>query len=269
MKRILILLLVCFTVQGKSQNIDEILSTYEAKNGGKEKFADITTLQYTSIFKVNMMGRSFDLSTFIYIETGQLFRKEMAGMFGMKGVYTLITDTAGFIFSPTIPSYGEFQGMEGGVKKMDSATFKSCKKKMNATTDIDDLIDCKAKGSVPELLGTEKIDTSTCYKIKLTFLNGLSKVFWVDDKTYLVKQFELSGKQIVDYFGIYGGPMFDNMNNKNMGKQKAIVKCYEYTNVGGIMFPVKQSISYGANDFEVENSEIQVNKAIDKKWYRN
>ncbi len=256
-------------MQSFAQSIDDILTKYEEKNGGTEKFASLTTLQYTSTLKMNVMGRAMDIATTIYTETGKLFRKEMAGMFGMKGVYTLVTDTGGFIFTPSMQSFGDFPGMEGGVKKMDSATYKSCKHKMNAAGDIADLIDSKSKGFVPELIGTEKIDKADCYKIKLTYRDGSIKLFWIDATTYLIKQFELNGKQIIDYFGIYGGPMFDNMMGRNINKQKAVIQCNEYAVIDGIQFPVKQKILLGANDIDVENSDVQMNASIAKKWYSN
>ena len=110
-----------FSITLSAQNIDEILTKYETANGGKEAFAAVKTLQYNSVLKMNMMGMPIDINISNIIENGKLYRKEISGMMGMKGSYTLVTDTAGYTSTPTIPSYGEFQGMDGVIKKMDKA----------------------------------------------------------------------------------------------------------------------------------------------------
>jgi hypothetical protein len=235
-------------------------------NGGKENFVVITSLQYTNTYRMNMMGRAMDFSSQVFIETGKLYRKQMAAMFGMKPMYTLLTDTAGFVFTPGIPSYGEFQGMEGGLKKMDDETYKLAKNKLNATADFAELIDCNSKGYTAELLGKESVDKVSCFKIKLIDNRGLSKLFWIDESTYLVKQLELQGKQIIDFFGMYGGPMYEMMN-KNARKQKSLVMVNEYTTLEGIKIPTKFKAQFGNNDIEIENTDIKINTPIDSRWY--
>jgi hypothetical protein len=269
MKKLLNLLVFSFLLLSiKAQNIDEVLNKYEENNGGKENFAMTTSIQYTTVFKMNMMGRQMDFSSQVFIETGKLYRKQMAGMFGMKGIYTLITDTGGYVFTPTVQGYGDFPGMEGGTNKMDEQLYNKCKHKMNAISDFGELIDCKSKGFTPELIGKENIDKVECFKIKLTAKDATSKLFWVDTKTYMLKQFELQGQQIIDYFGIYGGPMY-GMMQRNASKQKSTITIEEYATVEGIKIPAKQKISFGNNDIEIENTEIKINTPIDNKWYLN
>lgn len=249
-----------------AQNIDEILSKYEEMNGGKENFVVITSMQYNNTFKMNMMGRPIDISSQIFIETGKLYRRQMSPMFGMKAMYSIITDSAGYVYSPGMPSYGDFQGMEGGLQKMKSDIYNASKSKLNATCDADDLIDYKSKGLVAEFLGNEDVDNTSCFKIKLTFKDQSFKTFWIDTKTYLIKEFEIQGQQIIDFFGVYGGPMYDMMM-RNIKKQKSKVNVIEYKTVEGIKFPIKYKIQFGNNDIEIENTDIKVNEAIDPKWY--
>lgn len=268
LKKVFIAILTLISVQTFAQNVDEILAQYEETNGGREKFASTTTLQFTSTIKMNMMGMSVDLPIYTYIETGKLFRKEVSGMMGMKGSYTLVTDSAGFTFTPSVPAFGDFPGMEGGIKKMDEETFKSMRQKMNAMSDFDALIDCKSKGCTVELLGKEKIDTNECYKLKLTNKAGGTSLYFIDPKTYLTKQIEVAGKQIMDMIGVSGGPMKDMMGGR-IDKQKMKIQYLEYATIDGIKFPIKQKLQFGANDIEIENSDIQLNTIIDKKWYSN
>ena len=41
-----------------------------------------------------------------------MFRKNISGVMGMKGSYTLVTDTAGYISIPSVQGYGDFPGIE-------------------------------------------------------------------------------------------------------------------------------------------------------------
>lgn len=268
LKKLLFVLLSFISVQTFAQTIDDILTQYEEKNGGKEKFASTTTLQYTSTIKMNMMGMAVDLPVYTYIETGKLFRKEVSGMMGMKGSYTLVTDSAGFTFTPSVPAFGDFPGMEGGVKKMDEETYKAMKSKMNAMSDFDALIDCKSKGFTAELLGIEKVELVECYKVKLTSKTNATSLYYIDTKTFLTKQVEVAGKQIMDMIGVSGGPMKEMMGGR-IDKQKMKIQYLEYATIDGIKLPIKQKLQFGANDIEIENSDIQLNTIIDKKWYAN
>ena len=267
MKKYIFLLFVSFVSQNIfSQNIDEILTKYETANGGKEAFASVKTLQYSTAMKMNMMGMPIDISISNIAETNKLYRKEMSGMMGMKGSYTLVTDTVGYVFMPTVPSFGEFQGLEGGLKKMEKDVLAKAQQKLDPMKDFSALIDCIAKGSKAELLGTYKVEKVECYKIKLTTKEGDAATYYIDISTMLIKQVELAGKQIVSQLGLDGGPMSDMLGGR-VEKQRMTVVYSEYKVFKGIKFPTKQKIQFGAVDIEIENSDIEINEPIDKKWY--
>ena len=42
-----------------------------------------------------------------------------------------------------------------------------------------------------------------------------------------------------------------------------------FVDIKGMKFPSKQKIQLGAVDIELENTDIQINEMIDKKWYSN
>ena len=126
----IICMLVSFNLA--AQNIDEILAKYETANGGKNAFASIKTLQYTSVVGMNMMGMPIDITMTNIFVMGKLYRRQTSGMMGMKGSYTLVTDTAGYTSTPTVPAFGDFPGMEGGIKKMDAATLQKLQPKLKS-----------------------------------------------------------------------------------------------------------------------------------------
>lgn len=264
------LLAICFFTfsisNSQCQTVDEILTKFEQANGGKEAFANVKTLQYSSVTRLNMMGMPIDISMTNIIENGKLFRKEISGMMGMKSSYTLVTDTAGYTSTPNIPSYGDFAGMEGGIKKMENEAFQKGKLKLDPMQEFATLIDYKAKGSLAELSGISKLDKVSCYKIKLTQSNKQIATYYIDTATYLIKQAEITGKQIVSQLGIEGSPMMDMMGG-NIEKQKMTIQYVEYADVNGIKFPKKQKLQLGAVDIEIENTDIKINETIDPRWY--
>lgn len=266
MKRIIFLLLIICSQKILAQSIDEVLANYETANGGIEAFNKVKTLQFQSVIKMNMMGMPMDLSITNIVEDKKLYRKQMAGMMGFKGSYTLITDTAGFSFMPTIPSYGDFQGMEGGVKKMDKETLQKAQQKLQPMQEFVGLMNAKTLNKAVELQGSSKVEKTDCYKIKVINKEGDVATYYIDKSTNLIKQVELTGKQIVSQLGLDGGPMGEMMGGR-IDKQKMLITYTEYKDVDGIKFPVKQKLQFGAVDIDVEHNDIEVNQPIDKKWY--
>ena len=265
-KFILPIVYVLLSINATAQSIDEILTKFEAANGGKNAFASIKTLQYNSVVSMNMMGMPFDINMTNVFVMGKLYRRQMSGMMGMKGSYTLVTDTAGYTSTPTVPGYGDFPGMEGGIKKMDKETLIKLQPKLKSIDDFSTLIDCRARGNKAELLGTTKIDKVECYKIKLTKDDDAS-IYYVDIATMLIKQIELSGKQMASQFGLDSGPMAEMAGNR-IGKQKVTIIYNEYKDINGIKFPVKQKIQFGAVDIGIENNDVEINESIEAKWFK-
>ncbi len=265
-KSIYTLLLVLVSINLSAQTVDEIIASHVAANGSQEKLSSINSLQYTSTMKLNMMGMQIDVSSTNIIENNKLFRKNISGVMGMKGSYTLVTDTAGYVSIPTVQGYGDFPGIEGGISKMDNDKFLIAKQKLSVLEEFSALINYKEKGFAAELIGKTKIDKVECYKIKLISKEGEASLFFVDATTFLLKQIEVSGKQISSILGIRGGPMGDMMGGR-MDKQKMNLIYKDYSDINGIKFPSKLMIQLGASDIEIENSSIEINEPVNKKWY--
>ena len=265
-KAFYILLLVFVSKFSNAQTVDEIIASHVTATGGQEKLSAINTLQYTSTMKLNMMGMQIDVNSTNIIENNKLYRKNISGVMGMKGSYTLVTDTAGFVSIPTVQGFGDFQGVEGGITKMDNDKFNIAKQKLNVLEEFSSLINYKEKGFSAELLGKSKVEKVECYKIKLISKEGEASMFFIDATTYLLKQIEVSGKQISSILGIAGGPMGDMMGGR-MDKQKMNLIYQSYTNINGILFPSKLVIQLGASDIDIENSSVEINEPVNKKWH--
>lgn len=265
-KTLYTIVLIFISICSFAQTVDEIIDNHIKANGGQEKLSSINTLQYTSTIKLNMMGMQIDVSSINIIENNKLFRKNISGVMGMKGSYTLVTDTAGYISIPPVQGYGDFPGIEGGITKMDNDKFLIAKQKLNVLEEFSALINFKEKGFTAELLGKSKVDKVECYKIKLVAADGEASIFFIDASTFLLKQIEVSGKQIASILGLRGGPMGDMMGGR-MDKQKMNLLYQSYTDAGGVKFPTKLIIQLGASDIEIENSSIEINEPVNKKWY--
>lgn len=257
---------ITITLIISAQNVDEILTKFELANGGLPAFSKLKTIQYTSVLKLNMMGMPIDITMKNIIENGKLFRKETSGMMGMKGSYTIVTDTSGFVSTPSVPSYGDFPGMEGGIAKLEPDVLLKSQEKLDILQEFSPLINYKTKGFKIEYLGTSKIDKVDCYKLKVVSNTGDQSVYFINQQTYLTKQIELPGKQFISQMGLDTGPMANMMGSK-IDKQKVIIIYAEYRDIDGIQFPIKQIIQLGSVDIEIENSDVQINEPIEKKYY--
>ena len=267
MKKYFILVLILPILSLQAQTVKEILTKYETANGNKNLVEAVKTLQYNTNVKLNMMGMPIDISITNVIEKGKLFRKEIGGLMGMKGSYTLVTDTAGYTSTPTIPSFGEFQGIEGGIAKMDATTFALAKNNLSPMQEFTTLLNATTNGSIITYTGKEKVENTECYKLKLITSDNMVSTYYIDINTNLVKQVEVSGKQLSSLLGLSGtGPMSDMLGG-NLDKQKVLLIYLEYLEIAGLKFPTKQKIQLGAVDVELENTDVQINQPIEPKYY--
>lgn len=267
MKKYFLLLFILPFTYIKAQSVKEILTKYEAANGNKNIFDAVKTLQYITLVKLNMMGMPLDISIASVVEKGKLFRKDIGGLMGMKGSYTLVTDTAGYTSTPTIPSYGEFQGIEGGITKMDAPTFAAAKNNLYPMQEFTTLINATTNGTIITYVGKTTVENSECYKLKLTGVDGTASNYYIDVNTNLVKQVEVSGKQLSSLLGLSGaGPMSEMMGG-SLDKQKVLLIYLEYLDIAGLKFPTKQKIQLGAVDVLLENTDVQINQPVEPKFY--
>lgn len=250
----------------KAQTADEILLKHQFACGSIAKIAAIQTLQYETNIKMNMMNRPFELSVKNYAVQGKLKRTETSGMMGMKGSYTLITDTAVYTSTPTIPAFGDFGGMEGGIKKMDATVLAASIGKLNIGIELFPLVFAKQLGNTVELAGSTTIDSTECYKLKTTSSEKEETTYYVNAKTYLIKQIEMSSKQMAKFFGMDQGPMGGMMGRRG-AKQKVEINITAYKQINGIRFPLKQTVKFGAADVEIENNGLLVNEPISPRLY--
>ena len=254
-------------MSARSQTADEILAKYETAAGGREKLEAVKTLEVISTLKMGIMGQPIDLPLTLIREKGKLFRRQIGGIMGMGDSYTMITDTAGYIFIPAIRGFGEMQqGTPASIIKIKNEDLLADQYELDCAGAFGELVNYAAKGHTVELQGTQKVNKVVCYKLKMNLKTGQSVTYFIDSQTFLVKQVEALGEMAANLTG-FGGMMkaFGRDIKKDM---KATMNIKEYQEFNGIKYPVKLTLGLGAVESEVENTTVKINEGIDEKWYK-
>lgn len=263
---VLLTFLISATIfSAKSQTADEIIAKYEAAAGGREKLEGIRYLEVNSNLAMGMMGRTIDLPLTLVREKGKLFRRQIGGIMGMGDSFTMITDTAGYIFIPAMRGFGDMQGTEAITSRIPDADVAAQQYELDCAGAFGDLVNYAAKGHKAELIGTEKISKVPCYKIKLTLKTGQVVTYFIDSQTNLVKQMEATGDMAANISGF--GSMMKAFGRGMKKDEKATLFVKEYKDVNGIKFPGKYTLGFGPIESEIENIAIKINEGLDEKWY--
>ncbi len=267
MKKIITgLFLLVSAITAQSQTADEILTKYEAAAGGREKLEAVQSVEVTSNLKMGIMGQDIDLPLTLIKEKGKLYRRQIGGIMGMGDSYTLITDTAGYIFIPAIRGFGEMrQGTPASVTKIKTEDLALEQYELDCAGAFGELVNYAVKGHRAELQGTEKINKIPCYKIKMTLKTGQTITYFIDSQTFLVKQLEATGEMAANLTG-FGSMM--KAFGRDTKKDKAIINIKEYQDINGVKYPSKLTMGLGAVESSVENTTIKINEGIDQKWYK-
>ncbi|MCW3088751.1 MAG: outer rane lipoproteinsorting protein [Sediminibacterium sp.] len=267
MKKIIgCLFLMILAFSSQAQTAEEIVAKYEAAAGGREKLEAIKTLEVNSTLKMALMGQSIDLPLTLVREKGKLFRRQIGGIMGMGDSYTVITDTAGYVFIPAIRSFGEMQGTPASVTRIKSEELAAQQYEMDCAGAFAELVNYTAKGHTVELQGTQKVNKVICHKLKLNLKTGQSVIYFIDSQTFLVKQVEAFGEMAANLTGL--GSMMKAFGREIKKDMKATMLIKEYQDVNGIKYPLKFSLTLGAVESEVENTTVRINEGVDEKWYR-
>lgn len=262
-----------------AQIAEEIIAKYEAAAGGREKLEAIKTLEVISNLKMGVMGQSIELPLTLVREKGKLFRRQIGGIMGMGDSYTIITDTSGYVYIPAMRGFGGGggggrDGGFGGMQPPSEPTITRIKAEdiiaqqyeLDCAGAFGELVNYAAKGHTVELQGTQKINKSICYKIKLNLKTGQAVTYFIDSQTFLVKQVEATGDMAANLTGF--GSMMKAFGREIKKDMKATMLIKDYQEFNGIKYPVKLTLSLGAVESEVENTSVRINEGLDDKWYK-
>lgn len=228
MKRLLISLTALLSsVMLNAQTVDEIIAKHIEALGGKEKLAQVTSVQTENTMEV--MGNEAASKTILLVGKGYRNESEFNGL----QMVNVITDKGGWSVNP-------FGGSTEPTAIPDEM-YKSGKDQIF----IAPLYDYAARGGKVELLGKEKVGATEAFKIKYTNKDKAETTFYIDPTTYFITKAIKRGNA--------------------MGQDITIAT--DYSNYkktdAGLYFPHTTTLDMGQFALKMNTRKVEVNKAVD------
>lgn len=224
-KLVVTALLSLFAVGAFSQNLDEIVKKHIDAIGGLENWKKLKSLKMECSIKAN----GADIKVVICQVDKKAMRQDIAVM-GMNG-YEIVTNTQGWSFMP-------FQGQI----KPEAMTADDVKNSQDDLWIQDEFITYKELGKKLELIGSDDMDGTDCFKLKMTDKNAQETTYFIDKSDYniikSISKVKADGKEM-EVASTYGN--------------------YKKTEEG-IVFAMSTTGGYGP----MEITKIEVNPKIDE-----
>ncbi len=230
-------LLVAVGFRGQAQTADEILDNYFENIGGKENFKSLEGIKINA--KVNQQGTEIPLEIYQMADGRQMTVVKLQGQEIKQGVYD----------GETLWSTN-FQTMK--PQKSDAETTANFK--LNTNDFPDSFLDYKAKGYTVELVGTETVEGTETFKVKL-----VKEPLTIDGET----------KEDISYY-FFDAENFvpialeSEIHQGPMKGQTRYVTFSDYQEVDGLYFPfsITQGIkNQGSQPISMES--IELNPEVD------
>lgn len=239
MKKLIILLSVglLLVVQSvQAQTADEIIDTYFENTGGKAQWERLQGIKIKA--KINQMGMEIPLDI-VQLRSGkQMTVINFQGQQIKQGVFD-----GKVLWSINM--------MTQKPEKSDQETTDNVKREMGDFPDP--FLNYKQKGYTAELLGTEEIDGTNCFKIKLNKKPLIIEEKEVENVSYYFFDTD-NFVPIVVHAEIKSGPMKGQISE---------IKMSDYQEVEGLYFPF--SMTQGLKDQEGQVfaiDEIEINPEV-------
>ena len=164
---VVLLLLAQFAA---AKTADEIIERHLLACGGLEKLSAVQSIYFEGV----KMEGTMEPCIKIIKEQNKFCRTEI--ITGEENAFLLVTKQGAWSFFSQRPGFAEEIPSEQAVA-------------LQLQIDpIGPLVDYLAKGHIVSLMGKEFLEEKKCFKIKLKTKTGVELLFWIDAKTYLIKQ---------------------------------------------------------------------------------
>jgi len=164
---LLIAIIIVSAASAKAQTADSIIQKHIAATGGADNWRKISSIK--KICTRNTRGTELPVVITILKDKGYKTEFTVNGMTG----YTIITDKAGWRYSP-------FQGQQ----QVDKIPDESVKQSQDLLDIEGPLIDYKIKNNKITYLGTDDVEGTECYKLKVIFPSGKEETIFIDASDY-------------------------------------------------------------------------------------
>jgi len=218
-KILLTLLLVLSFLVTEAQDADEIISNYFENTGGLDAWKELKSMKIKATFDQGGM----QLNAVIYRKQPDLSRTEIVVQ--GKTIVQAYDGETGWMINPMMGSEDPQKMPAEMEEAMKDEKFES------------ELIDYQEKGNTVELEGTEEVEGTETYKVKLTKKNGDVEYYFFDTEYFV---------PIMERRAIKVGPMKG---------QESETYISDYQEVNGLMVPYY--IEVKANGQSMQKLTIQ------------
>ena len=179
----LVVVLMHGIITAKAQTADDIIQKHITAIGGADNWKKINSVRKNCV----RISRGVEIPVTITILQVKGFKNEYT-INGMTG-YTIITDKAGWNFNPR------------GQQKAEAIPDESVKQAQDKLDIQGPLIDYKIKGNKVTYLGTDDVEGTECYKLKVILVSGKEETVFIDASNYYlvrtVEKIRANGKEQV------------------------------------------------------------------------
>ncbi|MBI1761512.1 MAG: hypothetical protein HYR56_08765 [Acidobacteria bacterium] len=227
--------LALFALPAAAQTADEIIAKYLKTIGGAPKLEALKTLRRTGKFTG---GGGFEAVVVQENKRGALVREEFTFQ-GMTGVNAYDGKT-GWKIEPW-----------GGKKDVESLSEEELKSIVEDADFDGPLVNYRQKGHKVEFAGTEPIEGTDTYKLKVTLKNGDVSYYFMDTDYYVPIKIET--KRIV-----------------RGAEQESETVLGDYKEVAGVYFPFsfESGLKGSPNKSQITYAKIEANMALDDSRFK-
>jgi hypothetical protein len=223
MKRILAIAFLVSSYYAQGQiTAEEIVSKHLDAIGGAEKWKNVNTMVMEGT--LSAMGAEIGMK---FIAEQNKGNKQEISFGGMTG-YRFTTPDMGYSYLP-------FQGQSAP----EPITGEEVKESIDDLDIQGNLVDYKAKGHSIEFLGTEDIEGTECFKLKVNRKNSGDKTMFIDKESFLLLR-------------------ESQKRTANGQEMELIVDLGDYREVDGLKVPFTMSQPFGSIVF----SSVKINAPI-------
>jgi hypothetical protein len=252
-----------------AQTPAEVITRFTDANGGNDRLAAINSYVMKSRSQMQRFG-NVEITTTQFREQGKLFRLQAANSMSEDQSFTLVTDTAGYTFTPAMPQFGS----NAQLNKIDTAELKEMNYLMDCAGAFAELVNFAAKGHTATLKGKEKVNGFDCDIVNLKLANGQQINYFIAENGQ-VKRMQVAASTAMQMMGMGGMRRMMGGGNNGGGNRRGggdfnrliDIEYDKYKLFNGFPFPTKIIYKLGMFEMEVEVVSVEVNKPIDPRWY--
>lgn len=152
-----------------AQSLDQIIESHVKAVGGADNWKKVNSM----VVDITMQAQGAEVKVKRTQVNDKAMRMDISVM-GMNG-YTIVTKTEGWNFMP-------FQG-QTKPEPMTEDVVKATQDDLNI---MDDFMTYKTTGKKLELVGTDDVEGTECFKITSTNKDGKVTTYWLDKSSYLI-----------------------------------------------------------------------------------